>query len=103
MAMETELYAPEGGQADALILNEPKNLKPKTLKPMDRIKIDTLKITALKLNHQVETLGYLIEEDGKSFALLYDTKGLPEETWQVLRKKALEGGSSCGRHLSAGL
>lgn len=77
MAMETELYAPEG-QADALILNEPKNLKPKTLKPMDRIKIDTLKITALKLNHQVETLGYLIEEDGKSFALLYDTKGLPE-------------------------
>ncbi|MDI3475900.1 MAG: phosphoribosyl 1,2-cyclic phosphate phosphodiesterase [Thermococcaceae archaeon] len=87
MAMETELYAPEG-QADALILNEPKNLKPKTLKPMDRIKIDTLKITALKLNHQVETLGYLIEEDGKSFALLYDTKGLPEETLQVLRKKA---------------
>ncbi|HDZ35767.1 MAG TPA: MBL fold metallo-hydrolase [Thermococcus sp.] len=87
MALETPLYAPEG-QADALILNEPKNLRPRTIKPGDTVEIDTLKITALRLNHQIETLGYLIEEDGKSVALLYDTKGLPEETWEFLEEKA---------------
>ncbi len=87
MALETELYAPEG-HADALILNEPKNLRPKILKPGDTLKADTLRITAIGLNHDVETLGYLIEEDGKSVALLYDTKGLPEKTWDFLKKKA---------------
>ncbi|NJE41648.1 MBL fold metallo-hydrolase [Thermococcus sp. GR6] len=87
MALKTPLYAPER-HADALILNDPKNLQPNFIKPGDTLKIDTLKITALKLNHQVETLGYLIEEDGKSVAILYDTKGLPEETWKVLEKKA---------------
>ncbi len=87
MARETPLYAPEG-QADALILNEPKNLRSRPLKPGDSLRIETLTITALKLNHQVETLGYLIEEDGKSVALLYDTKGLPEGTWEFLEEKA---------------
>jgi len=78
MARETVLYAPEGS-ADALILKDPKNLKPKILKPFESVKLDTLTVTALRLNHGVETLGYLIEEDGKSIALLYDTKGLPRE------------------------
>ncbi|WP_297436042.1 MBL fold metallo-hydrolase [Thermococcus sp.] len=87
MAMETPLYAPEG-HADALILNEPKNLQPRTIRPFERVELDTLRITALKLNHQVETLGYLIEEDGKRVALIYDTKGLPEETWEFLMGKA---------------
>lgn len=50
--------------------------------------VDTLRIIALRLNHQVETLSYLIEEDGRTIALLYDTKELPEETWEILRKKA---------------
>ncbi len=87
MAMETPLYAPEG-HADALILKEPKNLQPRTIKPFERFELDTLRITALKLNHQVETLGYLIEEDGKRVALIYDTKGLPEETGEFLMGKA---------------
>ncbi len=87
MARETPLYAPEG-HADALILNDPKNLRPRPLKPGDSLRIETLTITALKLNHQVETLGYLIEEDGKSVALLYDTKGLPEETREFLEGRA---------------
>ncbi|ASJ12976.1 MBL fold metallo-hydrolase [Thermococcus thioreducens] len=87
MAMETPLYAP-AGHADALILREPKNLQPRTIKPFEGIELDTLRITALKLNHQVETLGYLIEENGKRVALIYDTKGLPEETWEFLKAKA---------------
>ncbi|WP_456369115.1 MBL fold metallo-hydrolase [Thermococcus sp.] len=87
MARETELYAPEG-QADALILNDPKNLRPKILKPFESVELDTLRITALRLNHSVETLGYLIEENGKSVAILYDTKGLPEETREFLERKA---------------
>ncbi|NJE60274.1 MBL fold metallo-hydrolase [Thermococcus sp. 21S7] len=87
MAKETVLYAPEG-HADALILREPKNLQPRAIKPGDTVELDTLKITAFRLNHQVETLGYLIEEDGKSVALLYDTKGLPGETWGLLGEKA---------------
>ncbi len=86
MARETELYAPEG-QADALILNDPKNLRPKILKPFESVELDTLRITALRLNHGVETLGYLIEEDGKSVALLYDTKGLPGETREFLEER----------------
>ncbi len=83
MARETALYAPEG-HADALILKDPKNLRPRTMRRGDAITVDTLRITALKLNHQVETLGYLIEEDGKEVALLYDTKDLPKETWEFL-------------------
>ncbi len=87
IAQETELYAPQG-HADALILNDPKNLKPKTIKAGDVLKIDSLKITALRLNHEIETLGFLIEEDGKRFALLYDTKGIPPETMAILREKS---------------
>ncbi|NJE77091.1 MBL fold metallo-hydrolase [Thermococcus sp. ES12] len=87
MALETPLYAPEG-HADALILREPKNLQPRVVKAGDVIKLDTLRITALRLNHQVETLGYLIEEDGKAIAILYDTKDLPGETLEFLTEKA---------------
>ena len=87
MALETPLYAPEG-HADALILREPKNLQPRVVRAGDVIELDTLRITALKLNHQVETLGYLIEEDGKAIAILYDTKGLPGETLEFLKGKA---------------
>ncbi|WP_297536531.1 MBL fold metallo-hydrolase [Thermococcus sp.] len=87
MARETVLYAPKGS-ADALILKDPKNLKPKILKPFESVKLDTLTVTALRLNHGVETLGYLIEEDGKSIALLYDTKGLPRETQEFLEERA---------------
>jgi len=87
MAMETPLYAPKGS-ADALILNDPKNLRPRTLKPFERVELDTVRITSLRLNHGIETLGYLIEEEGKSVAILYDTKGLPEETWEFLKAKA---------------
>ena len=86
MARETELYAPEG-HADALILQDPKNLRPTTMKAGQSLKIDSLKITALNLNHEIETLGYLIEENGRSVALLYDTKGLPEDTWEFLKKR----------------
>ena len=86
MALETPLYAPEG-HADALILREPKNLRPTVVKPWETMEIDTLKITPIPLNHGVETLGYLIEEDGKSIALLYDTKGLPKETQEFLENK----------------
>ncbi|ASJ00288.1 MBL fold metallo-hydrolase [Thermococcus gorgonarius] len=86
MAKETRLYAPEG-HADALILNDPKNLRPNVIKPGQTLKVDSLKITPIRLNHQIETLGYLVEEDGKSVAILYDTKGLPEETREFLKSK----------------
>ncbi|CAB49479.1 MBL fold metallo-hydrolase [Pyrococcus abyssi] len=85
IARETELYAPRG-HADALILQDPKNLKPNIIRAGDKIKINGLKITAVKLNHQVETLGYIIEENGKNVAVLYDTKGLPRETEIILEK-----------------
>ncbi len=86
MAVKTRLYAP-AGEADALILRDPKNLRPNILKPLESVELGSLRITPLKLNHGVETLGYLIEEDGKSVALLYDTKGLPEETQEFLLEK----------------
>ncbi|WP_461865351.1 MBL fold metallo-hydrolase [Thermococcus sp.] len=88
MALETRLYAPRG-HADALILQDPKNLRPITIRAGDIVKVDSLKITALPLNHEIETLGYLIEENGKSIALLYDTKGLPEETFEFLKRRNL--------------
>jgi len=87
MARETVLYAPSGN-ADALILKDPKNLRPRPLNPFDVIKVDSLKITALSLNHGIETLGYLVEENEKSIALLYDTKSLPEKTMSFLSEKA---------------
>ncbi|MCA6214792.1 MBL fold metallo-hydrolase [Thermococcus bergensis] len=88
IAKRTALYAPKG-DADWLMVNDPKNIDVKFIKPNDVLKVDSLKITALKLNHQVETFGYLIEEDDKSVAVLYDTKGLPEETFELLEKKNL--------------
>ncbi|GAB6101525.1 MBL fold metallo-hydrolase [Thermococcus atlanticus] len=88
MALKTPLYAPQG-HADALILRDPKNLRPTTIEAGQVLKVDSLKITALALNHEIETLGYLIEEDGRSIALLYDTKGLPQETRELLERKNL--------------
>ncbi len=88
MALETRLYAPQG-HADALILQDPKNLRPTTIESGRTIKVDSLKITALALNHEIETLGYVIEENGKSIALLYDTKGLPKETMKFLERRHL--------------
>jgi len=88
IAKKTILYAPKG-DADWLMVNDPKNIDVKFIKAGDVLEIDSLRITALKLNHQVETLGYLIEEDNKSVAVLYDTKGLPEETLELLEKKNL--------------
>lgn len=83
IARETNLYAPEG-HADALILQDPKNLRPKIIKAGEKIRIGDIKVTSVKLNHQIETLGYIIEEDGKRVAILYDTKGLPPETREYL-------------------
>jgi len=88
IAKRTILYAPNG-DADWLMINDPKNIEVKFIKAGDVLNIDSLKITALKLNHQVETLGYLIEEDDKRVAVLYDTKGLPEETFEILKEKKL--------------
>ncbi|AAL81742.1 ATP-binding protein [Pyrococcus furiosus DSM 3638] len=85
IARETKLYAPEG-HADALILQDPKNLRPITIKANEKIKIGKITVTSVRLNHQVETLGYVIEENGKSVAILYDTKGLPSETREYLLK-----------------
>lgn len=88
MALKTPLYAPQG-HADALILRDPKNLRPTTIRAGQTIEVDSLKITALALNHEIETLGYLIEEDGKRIAIIYDTKGLPEETLRFLERRGL--------------
>ena len=88
IAKKTRLYGPKG-DADWLMIHDHKNIQVEFIKAGDVLKIDSLKITALKLNHQVETLGYLIEEDNKSVAILYDTKGLPEETFKLLEKKKL--------------
>ncbi|USS41680.1 MBL fold metallo-hydrolase [Thermococcus aggregans] len=88
IAKKTTLYAPKG-DADWLMINDPKNIDVKFIKAGDVLEIDSLRITALKLNHQIETLGYLIEEDDKSVAVLYDTKGLPEETFELLKEKNL--------------
>ncbi|RLF76830.1 MBL fold metallo-hydrolase [Thermococci archaeon] len=88
IAQRTKLYAPKGN-ADDLMVHDPKNIEVNFIEAGDRLKVDSLKITALKLNHQIETLGYLIEEDDKAVALLYDSKGLPEETFEFLKKKHL--------------
>ncbi|WP_324735393.1 MBL fold metallo-hydrolase [Thermococcus sp. SY098] len=86
VAKKLSLYAPREG-ADTTILNEPRNLEIHFIKAGDTIKLPPLKITALKLNHFPETLGYLLESKKKKVAILYDTKGLPEETYELLKKK----------------
>lgn len=73
------------------MIHDPKNIDVNFIKAGDilNLNVDSLKITALKLKHQIETLGYLIEEDNKAIALLYDSKGLPGETFEFLKKKHL--------------
>lgn len=85
-ARKIPFYAPKGG-ADLTILSEPKNLEINFIKAGDVLKVNSLKVTALKLNHQPETVGYLIEGRRKRVAILYDTKGLPEETFKILKKR----------------
>lgn len=86
IAKKLPLYAPREG-ADTTILNEPRNLEISFIKAWDIIKIPPLKVTALKLNHFPETLGYFLQSKRKKIAVLYDTKGLPDETFEFLKRK----------------
>lgn len=86
VAKKLPLYAPREG-ADSQILKEPKNLEINFIKAGDVLKVNYLKVTALKLNHQPETIGYLIEGRRKRIAVLYDTKGLPDEAFKILKKR----------------
>ncbi|AIF69670.1 ATP-binding protein [Palaeococcus pacificus DY20341] len=87
-ARKTKLYAPRE-HADQLIITDPKNIEVHFIRAGDELILDSLRVTALRLNHQIETLGYLIEEDDKAIALLYDTKNLSQKTLKMLKEKKL--------------
>jgi len=81
-----DLYAPRG-DADPEIVHYPRSLRIHFVKPFEELYVGDFKVTPLRLNHTVETLGYLIELGKSTVAVLYDTKGLPSETLEFLKKR----------------
>lgn len=62
-------------------------IKFQIIKPGRKQKISDLQIRAIDLHHVVETVGYVIEAQGKAVIFMGDT-GPTEEAWQVARKTA---------------
>jgi len=80
-----DLFAPKGN-ADPEITRYPGNMRVHFVKPLETVYVGDFTITPFKLNHTVETMGYLIRLGRNSIAILYDTKGLPSETEEFLKK-----------------
>ncbi|MHC1636967.1 MAG: MBL fold metallo-hydrolase [Candidatus Nezhaarchaeales archaeon] len=78
------VYAPEGG-LNSEIKREPRNLQIKFIKPYQEFKIEDIKITAIPLSHNIESLGYLIDDGGSRIAILFDGKGLAEREIEIVR------------------
>ncbi len=85
-----DLYAPSG-DVDPEIRHFPKSLRIRYVKPFEKIDLGDMEVTPLPLNHTIETFGYLVEVGRKeNIAILYDTKLLPKETEELLKKKEIK-------------
>ncbi|MGQ4834699.1 MAG: MBL fold metallo-hydrolase [Candidatus Asgardarchaeia archaeon] len=84
-----KVYAPREN-IDPEFLKNPLNLEFHFAKYFEHLQIGPFDVTTLKLNHEIETLGYFIKCDNATFAVLYDTKGLPMETKNFLLKKRID-------------
>ncbi|OPY86764.1 MAG: ribonuclease Z [Smithella sp. PtaU1.Bin162] len=62
-------------------------VKFQTIRPGRKQKIGDLQVQAIDLHHVVETVGYIVTEEGKSVIFLGDT-GPTEKAWQIARKTA---------------
>jgi len=80
-----DLFAPKGN-ADEEIIRYPGSMRVHFVKPLETIHVGDFTITPFKLNHTVETMGYYIKLGHNSIAIIYDTKGLPSETEEFLKK-----------------
>lgn len=79
------LHAPRGNANDE-ILKTPKSLRLNLHERPPALKIGDLTVQGFPLNHSVQTFGYLIEDSGGLLAIVFDTKGLPEESFELLRR-----------------
>ena len=60
-------------------------MKFKAIVPGKKLTIDALQIRAINLNHVVETVGYMIEWEGKAVMFLGDT-GPTKAAWRIAQK-----------------
>ncbi len=60
-------------------------MKFRAIKPGRKQQIGDLEVRAVNLHHSVETVGYIIESEGKSVIFMGDT-GPTEEIWRAARK-----------------
>ena len=79
------VYAPEGG-VNSEIKREPRNLQIKFVKPHQEFKIEGIKITAIPLSHNIESLGYLIDDGDARIAVLFDGRGLAQENAEIIKR-----------------
>ncbi len=86
------LYAPHDPLNDVFesFLREARSLDLAFLTPFKEVKIGKFKITPVPLEHTVPTLGYLIEHESGNIAILFDTKGLPKQTLNFLKRKHID-------------
>jgi len=84
-----KVYYPEGDiHQDFLpIVSKSFNLEIERLRPFESLKLAGATITPLPLNHSIPTLGFLVEDSHYPVALLSDTKGIPSDTYDLLREK----------------
>ncbi|WP_148883465.1 MBL fold metallo-hydrolase [Thermococcus aciditolerans] len=82
-----ELHAPSGS-ANREIVESPKNLRVVLHETPPSLKIGDVRIRAFPLNHSVQTFGYLIEDGSGTLAVVFDTKGLPPKSLELLKNKS---------------
>jgi len=87
-ALRLPVYGPNVVEPE--IAGNPLSLDVRSVEAFEEFDLAGLKVTPLRLRHSVETLGYLLEEGGKRAAFLFDTKGLPNETLDFLRSRAID-------------
>ncbi len=80
------LHAPSGS-ANRELLAFPKSLKINLHNRPPILTIGDVKITAFPLNHNVQTFGYILEDESGALAVVFDTKGLPAESLKLLKQK----------------
>jgi phosphoribosyl 1,2-cyclic phosphate phosphodiesterase len=79
------LHAPRGS-ANGEILKAPKSLDLNLHEEPPSLKIGDLWVRAFPLNHSVQTFGYLLEDGRGTLAVVFDTKGIPNGSLELLRE-----------------
>ncbi|RLF22497.1 MAG: MBL fold metallo-hydrolase [Thermoprotei archaeon] len=82
------VYAPQVLSHD--VARDPRNLEIEVAEPYREIRLGEFKVTPIPLIHNVESLGYVVENPDGRVAFLFDTKGLGSRELEYLERVELD-------------